>query len=316
MNLRNVLLAVGAASVLVGVVLLFILVGKMGGPAAPPPPVESQQTILVAAQAIQTGKTLQEKDIAFKEVGQSEAQGKLLRDQKDEILNKTSQRDFAQGDPLIKNDFVTPNRLASELKPGYRGVSIPVEPPQSVAGLALPGDHVDVLLTQTFDDKVTADPGRKTVGETVLRDARVMALDQSLNPPSSVVSTLSTVSTEARTPKTVTLEVTERQAEVLLVAAQLGKFQLAVRPLETASVARDEDKCKGQPAWASCVSPALAEIAPQVRQVSVRVYTGQPKSDGYLCSRSACVPSDVNTVAQQTQVNSGAPQIQVIPGRY
>ena len=51
-----------------------------------------------------------------------------------------------------------------------------------------------------------------------------MAIDQSLNPPSSVVSTLSTVSTEARTPKTVTLEVTERQAEVLLVAAQLGKI--------------------------------------------------------------------------------------------
>ena len=35
MNLRNVLLAVGAASVLAGVVLLFILVGTMGDPPAP-----------------------------------------------------------------------------------------------------------------------------------------------------------------------------------------------------------------------------------------------------------------------------------------
>jgi pilus assembly protein CpaB len=308
MNLRNVLLAGGAASVLAGVVLLFILVGKMGGPPAPPPPVESRQTILVAAQAIQTGKTLQEKDIAFKEVGQSEAQGKLLRDQKDEILNKTSQRDFAPGDPLIKNDFAIPNRLASELKPGYRGVSIPVEPPQSVAGLALPGDHVDVLLTQTFDDKVVTNPGLKAVGETVLRDVRVMAIDQSLNPPSSVVSTLSTVSTEARTPKTVTLEVTERQAEVLLVAAQLGKIQLAVRPLETASAARAEEEREGHQAsaskvspgpdeiaWASMVSPGLAKLT-SLQPMTVRIYSGMPKSDGYVCSDSACAPTDVTTI--------------------
>jgi pilus assembly protein CpaB len=313
MNLRNVLLAVGAVFVLAGVGLFIAWFGQMRSPPAPTPPVESQQKILVAAQAIHNGKTLQEKDIAFKEVGQSEAQGKLLPGQETEILDKISQRDFAPGDPLIKNDFVRPDRLASELKPGYRAISIFVDAAQSTAGLALPGDHVDVLLTQTFDDKVTTDPGYRTVGETVLRDARVMAIDQSLNPPSTVVSTLSTVSTEARTPKTVTLEVTERQAEILLVAAQLGKIQLAVRPFETAGAALDEDKCKGQPAWASCVSPALNEIAPQITQVSVRIYSGQPKSDGYLCSIVACTPSDVNTVAPEaaTQTN----QTQVIP-RY
>ena len=92
--------------------------------------------------------------------------------------------------------------------------------------MALPGDHVDVILTQSFDDKITTDLGRKTVGETVLHDVRVIAIDQSLNPPSTVVTTLSSVSTETRIPKTVTLELSERQAEELLVAQQLGKFQL------------------------------------------------------------------------------------------
>ncbi len=298
MNLRNVLLAVGAVFVLAGVGLFIAWFGSAKNPpAVVQTPVESRQTILVAAQAIHNGKSLQEEDISYKDVAPGEVQpGNLLRGQETEVLEKTSQRDFAPGDPLIKNDFVRPDRLASELKPGYRAISIFVDAAQSTAGLALPGDHVDVLLTQTFNDKVTTDPGYRTVGETVLRDARVMAIDQSLNPPSTVVSTLSTVSTEARTPKTVTLEVTERQAEVLLVAAQLGKIQLAVRPLETAGAAPDEDKCKGQPAWASCVSPALNKIAPQITQVGVRVFSGSPRSDAYSCSRSACVPSDVTTV--------------------
>ena len=100
---------------------------------------------------------------------------------------------------------------------------------------------------------------------------------------------------------------------MLLVAAKLGKFQLAVRPLAAAGAARPEDKRNAKPVWASDVSPALDEIAPlQPRQVSVRVYSGQPKSDGYLCSKVACTPSEMNTVTPSaTQTN----QTQVVP-RY
>jgi len=167
-----------------------------------------------------------------------------------------------------------------------------------------------VILTQTFDDKVTTYPGRKTVGETVLRDVRVIAIDQSMNPQPNVSSAvLSVASTEARIPKTVTLELTERQAEVLLVAAQLGKFQLAVRPIAAAGAARPEEKRNAKPVWASDVSPALDEIAQPLRQVSIRVFSGMPGSVGYLCSRSACVPSDVNIAASETQT-------QAIPRRY
>src|ERR1019366_6146581 len=73
-------------------------------------------------------------------------------------------------------------------------------------------------------------------------------------------TTLSSVA-EIRNPKTVTLELLERQAEGLLVAAKLGDFQLAVRPL-VVEAARSEDKHEAEPVWASDVSPALGEIAP------------------------------------------------------
>jgi pilus assembly protein CpaB len=267
MFLRNVLLAVGAVFVLAGVGLMVAWFGQVrNSPAVDETRVVSQQAVLVATRAIPAGTLLRKEDFSWKDVGPGEVHlGNLLRGQvsETEFLGAISRRDFAEGEPLIASEFVKPGDrqfLAAVLKPGSRAITIFVDAAQSAAGLALPGDHVDVLLTQSFDDKVTTDPGRKTVGETVLRDVRVIALDQSMNPPSGVVATLSTVSAESRIPKTVTLELIERQAEELLVAAQLGKFQLAVRPLETAGAARPEDTRAAKPVWASDVSLALNEI--------------------------------------------------------
>jgi pilus assembly protein CpaB len=229
--------------------------------------------------------------------------GNLLRGQETEFLGARPLRDFAQGEQLIASDFLKPSDpkfLAAVLKPGYRAISISVDPPQSVAGMAFPGDYVDVLLTQSFAD--TGDPGHKIVGETVLRNVEVIATDQATDRPSAVVSTVSTVSTEARIPKTITLEVLEGQAEAILVAEQLGKFQLALRPLEGSGAALPEDKREDKLVWASDVSSALNNIEqPNMRRVSIRIYSGQPKSDGYLCTKIGCVPSDINTVTPEIQ---------------
>jgi pilus assembly protein CpaB len=268
MFLRNVLLAVGAVFVLAGVGLMIAWFGQVRNtPAMVETRVETQQAVLTATHAIPAGTLLRKEDITWKDVGPGEVHlGNLLRGQvsETEFLGAISQRDLAAGEPLIASEFVKPGErqfLAAALKPGSRAISIFVDAAQSAAGLALPGDHVDVILTQSFDDKVTTDPGRKTVGETVLRDVRVIAIDQSLNPPSTVASTLSTVSTETHIPKTVTLELAERQAEELLVAEQLGKFQLSLRPLDNAGAAQAEEKRNAKPVWASDVSPALAQIA-------------------------------------------------------
>jgi pilus assembly protein CpaB len=324
MSLRNVLLAVGAVFVLAGVVLLIAWFGQLRNtPAVVATPVEIRQAVLVAARAIPAGKSLEPEDITSKDIGPGEAlhPGNIQRGQETEFLGMSSRREVAEGQPLIASDFVHPRdqqqSLAAALKPGYRAISISVvDSVQSVAGLASPGDYVDVILTQSFADSVTTYPGRKTVGETVLRNVRVIAINQSLNPQPNIPAVTSAVCAEGCIPKTVTLELVERDAEVLLVAAQLaaqpgGKFQLVVRSRE-AGTARPEDKRNADPVWASDVSQALAEIAPpQPKQVSVRIYSGQPKSDGYLCSIVACTPSDVNTVVPQIQN-----QTQVIPRRY
>jgi pilus assembly protein CpaB len=340
MFVRNVLLAVGAIFVLAGIGLMIAWFGQERKPATvvetrvevPQP----QQAALVAARKIPRATKLGEED--FKDAAPGEVHpGSLHRGEEKEFLGKLSRRDIAEGEPLIPDDFKPCEKLFVEQ--GYRAVSIFVDPAQSVAGLVVTGDYVDVILTQIFDEKITKTQTtsyggalshttttseenpvfpleRKAAGETVLRDVKVLATDQTLCVQSGVAATISTVNT---TPKTVTLALKERQAELLMVAGKLGTFQLAlVRHDESAGPARPEDEREAhQPVWASDVSLAIRELAtaeppplpPQ--QMSVRVFSGMPASAGYLCSKSACVPSGVTTVTPQAQNLT-----QAIPGAY
>jgi pilus assembly protein CpaB len=277
MFLRNVLLAVGAVFVLAGVGLMIAWFGQLrnppavvGTPVVTSPP---QQQPLVAARKIPRGTTLGEED--FKDAAPGEIHpGSLRRGEEKDFFGKPNNREIAEGEPLMPDDF-NPCKLIVER--GYRAVSISVDPAQSVAGLVKKDDYVDVLLTQTFDDKVTTDPRRKWAGETVLHDVQVLATDQSICPPSGVAATISTANTAARTPQTVTLALKERQPEVLMVAGKLGTFQLAlVQHLESADTARPEEN-KAKPVWASDVSPALTEISPpSPRRVVYPALVGGP----------------------------------------
>ncbi|MGH6797423.1 MAG: Flp pilus assembly protein CpaB, partial [Roseiarcus sp.] len=154
--------------------------------------------------------------------------------------------------------------LAAVLAPSMRAVSITVGAAESVSGLIAPGDHVDVILTQSFES-ATTESGRKSVGETMLHGVRVVAVDQTLNggmQPNGIAP----VAAQPRIPKTITLEVTEHQAEMLMVATQIGKVDLAMRPYADDAAARQLASSEAlnlpppddpSPTWASDVSSAL-----------------------------------------------------------
>lgn len=266
MLVRNVLLAVGVLSLIAGLALSVMWLSRIGtapiAEAAPP-----RQAVLVTARPVTAGTLLRREDLRWRETAAGDIHaGNLLRGQvsEAEFAGAIVRRDFADGDPLIASDLVRPNErqfLAAALKPGMRAVSIAVDAPQSAAGLILPGDQVDVILTQTFGDAAT-DPSVRSVAETVLRDVRVIATDQALSTagqPAPAARGL--VPSEQRTPRTVTFEVTEKQAERLVVASQLGRLQLSVRSLEVAPAPQTIAKRDVDPTWAAEVSPALNELA-------------------------------------------------------
>jgi pilus assembly protein CpaB len=270
MLVRNLLLALGVLTLVAGIALAAVWFTQTArSPSstevkAPPPVV--QPAILVAARAISSGTLLRAEDMTARDVGPTEIRpGSLVRGQESEFQGAVARRDFALGDSLIASDFVKPSErgfLAAVLKPGTRAVSISVDASQSASGLILPGDRIDVILIQSFGDTVA--PSRKEVAETVLVDVRAIAVDQALNASAKAASTERRVGTlESQLPKTVTLEVNPQQAEVLLVAGQLGRLGVSVRALEKSGAPAAAGGTA--PTWASDVSPALRQMGTGAR---------------------------------------------------
>ncbi len=265
---RKLLLALGALLVLAGVGLSLIWLNQLRRPADPSQPQVAQvrqNAVLEAAHPLLAGTLLRLEDLRWHEIEPPGVRpGFLLRNEisETEFLGAIARRDLAGGEALTAADFVKPADrffLAAVLRPGGRAVSIAVDSAQSSSGLVLPGDRVDVILTQNLGN-AAADASHKTVAETILRNLRVIAVDRRLNLQSKPGATEAAPAGEARLPKTVTLEVGEAEAERLFVAAQLGGLQLSVRPLagaeETASA-----RGPSPPTWAADVSPALGEVS-------------------------------------------------------
>ena len=304
MFLRNLLLGLGALFVVAGIALAVIWMQQIGSPPAGQPepgtaegPPPGSLSVLVAAGTIPSGTLLRPPDFGWKTIKAGEVRpGNLLQGQITEaaLTGSITRRDFADGEALLASELVMPDDrrfLAAVLKPGMRAASISVDASQSASGLVLPGDFVDVILTQNLGD--ASGPSRKSVGETVLRDLRVVAVGTSLSPqPESVLPEAVVPATQANMPKTVTLELNESQAETLFVATQLGLLQLSVRPLEKSSQPGSDDR-QESPTWASDVSPALGELtgngAPMVGSTiesSIRRPPARPSSMSRKIGRS------------------------------
>lgn len=261
MKFRNILLGTGVLFMITGLVLMLVWFGAQKNAPAEPPPQEQKAEvkpepppaeILTAAHFIPAGTLLRESDLAWKKVGPGEnPDGSLLKGRASEkdFLGAIGRRDLAGGEAILESEFVKPGDekfFTSVLKPGGRAISIFVDPAQANAGLILPGDRVDVLLTQTFNDDLTDNNVLKlhyknVVGETVLRNVRVIALDQTLNRQKAGATPAA-----ATLPKTITLELFGSQPEKLMVASEMGKLQLAVLPLEKTDLAEAEAKHPAQ----------------------------------------------------------------------
>ena len=161
------------------------------------------------------------------------------------------------GAPLTNDLIVKPGDrdfLRVVLMPGQRAIAIPVKTGGASTGLLEPGDQVDVILTQKFNEKDER-MARRSVAETVVEDLRVLAID---NPATK--GNASGLSRDFG--RTVTLEVTPEQAQKINVAVELGKLSLTLRPAGAAP-ASNMQAAAGPPAvWAGDVSPALGAVKP------------------------------------------------------
>jgi pilus assembly protein CpaB len=104
-----------------------------------------------------------------------------------------------------------------------RAVTVAVSQTSGVAGFVFPGDRVDLVLTQEVEGGGDGAPLR--VSETIIRNIRVLAVDQRIN------STDEEGNQVARSTSTVTFEATPKIAEKIAVAQTIGQLSLSLRSI-------------------------------------------------------------------------------------
>tara|TARA_R110002096_G_scaffold34568_4_gene98577 strand:+ start:65 stop:949 length:885 start_codon:yes stop_codon:yes gene_type:complete len=236
-----------AAAVFVGRSLLPADSGTAGAEAP-------QVRVRIASRNLPVGTFLDETEAPFTEWSEP-VNREMVEDpvpQGRDVIGAVIIAPIQAGEPVRRSHLLLPGQdgfLAAVLQAGMRAVSVAVDAVSGNAGHIFPGDRVDLILTQTLNqrDLATPQPDR-WASETILRDVRVIAVDQNLRSdmtqrdPSGIA-------------RTITLEVMPQDAEKVALASGLGRLSLSLRSLLV-------DESKGA-TTAAGDSPRVAELAEQ-----------------------------------------------------
>lgn len=236
MDSRKLILLVGA--LVVAAVTAFFARTLIAGSAAPQVaamPAQPQVTgpeVLVATRALPVGTILDAAALKFqpwpKELITGAYYIKGENADLKTLIGTVVRNPITAGQPVTQGALVKPGDrgfLAAALGPGMRAVTVPIEGAAGVAGFVFPGDRIDLVLTQDVAGGGDGPPLR--VGETILRNVRVLATDQRTD--NTVDAT--TGKTEVKTFNSITVEATPKMAEQIAVAQKIGNLSLSLRSI-------------------------------------------------------------------------------------
>jgi pilus assembly protein CpaB len=160
--------------------------------------------------------------------------------------------------------------LSALITEGKRAITVRVNDVIGVAGFALPGNYVDIIVSTQKDVPPGADARQQNISKIVLERILVLAVAQEVNRDE----------TKPKVVNAVTLEVTPEQAEKLDLARSVGTLSLALRNQVDPQSASTEGATKltllpeAPPAprkSAPKPAPAAARPAPMVVKVAAPV---------------------------------------------
>jgi pilus assembly protein CpaB len=241
-------IAVLVVAVGAGGVAAYLASGINNQPAPPPaekPVVQIDTTeILVAKNDLNMGQVVTAQDIAWQVWPSAAASPSFLRksehaDAIKEFTGAIARSPFVAGEPIRPDKLIRADGsgfMAALLPSGMRAISTDISPETGAGGFILPNDRVDVILTRRDRETEKVTGIEAHVSETILRDIRVLAIDQTIEDKGGVRVVVG---------KTATLELTPHQSETLAVSRQRGIITLALRSLIDANapkVADDDGK--------------------------------------------------------------------------
>jgi pilus assembly protein CpaB len=260
---RNRLLMIGFIALVMGAFVSFIVYRNLQS--AHEPQTAGTEEVLVAADDLQVGTKIDDKDIKFVRFSSSDLPVGVFH-----FKNKVIGRGVVQ--PIARGEFILTSKLAGEnagyglpslIPPGMRAVSVRVNDTTSVAGFVLPGTRVDVLLTGTPEGS------NQQQTTTPLKNVAVIATGQKMERNSAG---------EPQNTPVITLLLSPDDAQKLTMASNQGHIQLSLRnPLDTQQeelpATRSDALYKFAPAPPPAARPKMKHVPPPVAAVAPATYT-------------------------------------------
>jgi pilus assembly protein CpaB len=169
--------------------------------------------------------------------------------------------------------------LSALITEGKRAITVRVNDVIGVAGFALPGNYVDIIVSMQKDAAPGSAMHEQSISKIVLERILVLAVAQEVNRDE----------TKPKVVNAVTLEVTPEQAEKLDLARSVGSLSLALRnqvdPQSTATLGATKltllpsavptpPKPAPKPVPAARPAPVIAKVAAPVKRDCVTVLNG------------------------------------------
>jgi pilus assembly protein CpaB len=174
----------------------------------------STNKVVVAARDIQLGSPLTPDMLRTVDWPASSLPDGAMRDEV-QLESRVVKTSLLRGEPILETKLApvgTKGGLSSLISEGRRAITVKVNEVIGVAGFALPGNHVDVMVN-------TKDEADKPISKIVLEQILVLAVAQEA----------SRDETKPKVVSAVTLEVTPEEAERLDLARSIGNLSLVLR---------------------------------------------------------------------------------------
>ncbi len=198
------------------------------------------------------------------------------------LEGRIARAEILVGEPILESKLApkgTLGGLSSVVSAGKRAMTVRVNDVVGVAGFALPGNYVDILVNMQATGSDLSGAGSGAISKIVLERILVLAVAQESTVDDS----------KPRVVNAVTLELAPDQVEKLDLARSIGELSLVLRnqvdpqPAATAGATRESvlglpERSAAQPVAAPAYEPAPRAAAP-VRQ------NAAPRTDGVLVIR-------------------------------
>jgi pilus assembly protein CpaB len=240
---------------------------------------------LMAAHALPAGTLARDEDFVTHPGSSADAPPDAVADTPDAkagLRGALIRRYLDAGAYVTVQDILRPRDrgfLASVLAPDTRAVSIKVDSESGVSGLIWPGDYVDVVLTQTQASE-KSDTAHRTLSETVLRNVRIIAIDQDI--VQGAEGGKDATAGSSKETHSVSLELPPEQVKTISVAKDLGRLSLAVR----SAVGRHDSNDSGTVFGCDVSQEIARQSAIASQSATVVVYAGD-KSKEFSVQKNA-----------------------------